>query len=105
MSKRFRFVVATMLAMGGLAIFLVHFFSDPERDGDFQIKETDLAAAVQKHAGSELPPPSAPVPIEPSRSVRLAVGGLGLGSDEQNRRVGDLILAELAGAKGLGLVE
>jgi len=44
-------------------------------------------------------------PLDPTRAVRLAIGGLGLVDDERNRQLGDLLTAELTGVQGLALVE
>jgi tetratricopeptide (TPR) repeat protein len=68
---------------------------------------------------SSLPPPplptvrrdamqfeaAAPEVIDPSKSLRLAIGSLGLPDDTQNARLGDLILTELTSTRGLELVE
>ena len=105
MSKRFLLSAAALLAIGGLAILLMHFLLDPEYDSHQGITENEIVDARRKQFGSEPPATPAPAPIDPSRSIRLAIGGLGLGNDEQNRRVGDLVVTELTGAKGLELVE
>ncbi len=43
--------------------------------------------------------------IDPSRRIRLAVGWLGLPDEARNQEIGDLIVAELSGAKNLELVD
>ena len=43
--------------------------------------------------------------VDPSRRIRLAVGWLGLPDEEQNRRVGDLVVAGLSSDANLELVD
>lgn len=45
------------------------------------------------------------VPIELSRPIRLAAGGLGMQNESDNARLADLLTAELTAAPGLVLVE
>jgi len=45
------------------------------------------------------------LPIDLSHPVRLAVGGLGLEDNDQNRQLGDLVTVKLTGAPGFELVE
>lgn len=93
-----------MLTVGGLAVMLVYRYLDPERDKRLVMTGKDLAEAARKHLGEATPLP-APIPVDPKRPVRLAVGALGLVGDEHNRRIADLLLAQLTGAKGLEMVE
>lgn len=52
-------------------------------------------------------PPSSPVlpAIDVKHDLRLAIGGLGLGDEGENQKLGDLVTVKLAGAPGLDLVE
>ena len=104
MNKRFLLFATALLAVGGLVTLGVYFYIFFE--GNTRVTEQDYIKARKALQGEARPEePSAPARIDPARSVRLAVGGLGLADEEQNRRVGDLITAELTGAHGLNLVE
>lgn len=72
--------------------------------------DEELAAARKKLPIKQLAPAPASVPVKPldlspNNPIRFAVGSLGLADDEQNGRVGALIVADLNGAQGLDLVE
>jgi tetratricopeptide (TPR) repeat protein len=43
--------------------------------------------------------------VDPSRRIRMAVGWLGLPDEEQNRRAGDLVVADLSSEANLELVD
>ena len=45
------------------------------------------------------------VPIELSHPIRLAIGGLGLEDNDQNRELGDVVTVKLTGTPGFELVE
>jgi hypothetical protein len=93
MRKRFFVIAAALLLAGGLAVLLLHDYLDPANDKRPAITEKDLTEAARRHFGEKLPTSVAPAPIDPSRSIRLAIGSLGVGGEEQNRLVADLILA------------
>lgn len=107
MNKRILLGGLAVLALGVLAFLAVSFFTDPARDKVLELTEQEVVEARQKLMGPTLLPPAEATlaPIGSSRAVRLAIGGLGLGSDDQDRRLGDLVLVGLADAKGLELVE
>ena len=67
--------------------------------------QADVRQFAAKLGRTNLPPPSAPLPLPLSQPVRLAIGSLGLADDDQNRQLDDLITAELSGANGFNLVE
>jgi tetratricopeptide (TPR) repeat protein len=105
MNKRFLVIAIAVLAIAGLGILLINEYTDPKHDNRAGLTETELAEASRKHYGEAPSSAPAPPPMDPARQVRLAIGSLGLASDEQNRQLGDLIVAELTGARGLDLVE
>jgi len=74
-------------------------------DGSQPISEQQYAEISRHRLGADATPPAALVPLELNRSVRLALGSLGLRDEEANSRLSDLVLTELSGAQGLNLVE
>ena len=92
------FAVAAGLVMGGVYWYCSRYDSIvvTQRDVD--------AARLKLQGGGATPPASASTkPIDKNTRVRLAIGYLGAGDQEQ--RAVDLVAAELTGAKGLELVE
>ena len=109
MNKRRIFWTAGLLFAGGLVAFRLLWSNHLDRDNSFPgpITEKEVADAAKKWE-VELPTPPAvavPMAIDLHHPVRLAIGSLGMTSDEQNRSLGDLVLADLSGAQGLDLVE
>ena len=106
MNKRSLLVFCLLLAGGGLACLLLHWYSasDPHED---VLTEKDLAkAAARLHPN--LPTSltvTPPAPLAPSQPVRMAIGWLGLPDETQNLQAADLVTAQLTGAKGLELVD
>lgn len=104
MKKRFIIWIFVLAAFAGLSMFLWQRQQMPIRLN--RITDKDIAAAVKKlGGGTELPAPATVTPIDLKRPMRLAIGGLGRGDDEQNRQLEDLVLTDLTGAAGLELVE
>jgi hypothetical protein len=103
MNKRFILIASLLFVLGAAAVLVFRWYAQSE--SRIEMNEKDLAAA-RKKAGM-MPPPAAlaPKPIPPSRSLRLAIGSLGLTDDSQNAQVADLLSAQLSGAKGLELIE
>src|SRR5689334_16966779 len=94
------FLLATLL-VGALVLWKMGFFT--ERLDAFTEKE--LAAAAAKRNGQAPIMRSGPERIEPGRRVRLAIGSVGLPTEQQSREVSDLVLADLTDAKGLEMIE
>lgn len=93
-----------LLACLGLGISLFYWQKMPVRDNG--VSEKEIAETIKRLGrGTEAPAQTTAAPLDLKRPVRLAIGNLGLTDDEQNRRLGDLVLAELTGAPGLNLVE
>lgn len=100
MKKRLLLCAGSLVVLGGLG-WLGLTWSN-ERSADLpapSAKEMPWGAAAL--ASTLVPEP----PLPPSRVVRLAIGGLGFPDDHQNQLLGDLLTAQLAGAKGLELVD
>jgi hypothetical protein len=105
MSKKFLVTMAVVFAVGAVGVLLVHEYADPTRTKLAAVTEKDLAEASARYYGPAPAMQSTPERIEPERKVRLALGSIGLPEEQQNRNVGDLVLAQLTGAAGLELVE
>jgi hypothetical protein len=69
------------------------------------LTDKDVAEALAKMRGPAPAIQTAPERIEPGRRVRLAIGSVGLPTEQQSRNVSDLTLALLNDAKGLEMVE
>jgi hypothetical protein len=69
------------------------------------VTDKDLAEVVAKMRGPSPAIQTAPERIEPGRRVRLAIGSIGLPTEQQSRNVSDLVLAQLNDAKGLEMIE
>ena len=106
MNKRSLLLAGLLLAGGGLAWLIIHWFN--EREARLPaITDKDLAkgsARLGRKAPTQ-PAVVAPAPIAPSHAVRLAIGWLGLPDETQNLQVADLVTAELTSAKGLELAD
>ena len=75
----------------------------PQRDNG--ISQKDIVETLNRLGWLSTNPAPAYVPIDLKRPVRLAIGTLGFGGNEQNGAIQDLVLARLTGAPGLELVE
>jgi hypothetical protein len=107
MKNRFLFWTIIVILAGGTAM-TIRFLSTQragQRAFGEPLSDQDLARAFRKMHGSDATEAAPLKPLELKRSVRLAFGSLGLADDEQNGRLGDLVLTELSGAQGLELVE
>ena len=107
MSKRYRIgIIVIALMVAGLAALNAWINAKVTAPA---FTDADLAGRSQALAASEgwtNPPTRAGlVPLDMSKPVRLAIGGLGLKDSDQNQRLGDLVTAELNGAAGFDLVE
>jgi tetratricopeptide (TPR) repeat protein len=102
--KKFLVVITlTILAGIGLTIFLTHWSDLP-----FALPpatEADLAKNSVVPASSIPPAESVLKPIDLSKPIRLAIGGMGLADNDRDRQLGDLATVELTGAPGFVLVE
>src|SRR2546422_265700 len=103
MSKRSLLIVGLLAVLGGSAVLLFHVYVRSGWSDD--ITEKDLIKASKQLQSGAPSPPTAPVSIPLSRSIRLAVGSLGLATDSQNLELADLLTAELSAARGLELVD
>lgn len=93
-----------VLASLGLGISLFFWQRMPERDNGVSEKEiTDTLKRLGR--GGEVLKPTVVTPLDLNHPVRLAIGNLGLADEEQNRLLGNLVLADLTDAQGLNLVE
>jgi hypothetical protein len=94
------FLIAIAL-VGALVLWRLGFFT--QNFG--ALTDRDLAAAVEKMRGPSPAIQTAPERVEPGRRVRLAIGSVGLPTEQQSRNVSDLVLTELNDAKDLEMVE
>jgi tetratricopeptide (TPR) repeat protein len=69
------------------------------------ITERQVAEAAERSSEANSAPVTRVAPLDPKQPVRLALGLLGLVDDEQNRRLNDLVLADLNDAPDFELVE
>jgi hypothetical protein len=109
MKKRLIYWLGGLLIAATLTVFLLlwknHLKFEISLPGAFKPEEL---VAVARKIGHELPmqPGGAvPVAIDLHQPVRLAIGSLAMSNDEQERGLGDLLLADLAGTEGLTLVD
>lgn len=100
-----RFIKITALGLGVCTVALLVFYWWGDTYDRAQVTDQDLNNARVKlgQAAPQISPAPA-APIDLKRSIRLAVGGLGL-DDPRGGEVGDLLVAGLRDAKGLDLVE
>src|SRR5262245_27893177 len=93
------FVALVLIA--ALVLWRLGFFT--QNFGGFTDK--DVAEALAKMNGPSPVIQTAPERIEPGRRVRLAIGSVGLPTEQQSQNVSDLLLAQLDDAKGLEIIE
>jgi hypothetical protein len=104
MSKRFILIAGLLFIFGAGAVLLFRWYAQSETRTI--VTDKDILKARKKLGLATAQPEAPPIAQLPmSRSVRLAMGGLGLPGDVQNAQLADLLSAELSGAKGLELVE
>lgn len=104
MKKRSVIWAIALAVFAGIAVYLWQWQHAPTRLG--VITDKDMAEAVARlRGGNELPATATVIPIDLKRPMRLAIGGLGGGNDEQNQQLEDLVLTDLTGAPGLEMVE
>jgi tetratricopeptide (TPR) repeat protein len=100
MNKRFLVFLFALLVGGGLAWLVVTRYLE---------RETQLPAFSSSELGktnaNEAPESASLAPVPPTKSVRLAIGSLGLLEQSQSRQLEDLVTAALKGANGLELVD
>lgn len=106
MSKRTWGVVIGLIAVGGLSVWVLHQWLSADATLP-ALSDGDLAKLLTEHdrANPTSQTQPAPVVVDPKRTIRLAVGSLGIADDSANRDTADLVVAQLAGATGLELVE
>jgi hypothetical protein len=100
-------VIVALVAVG-LAAFRILTRDDKDFIGTgATVTEKDFAEFAAKSGMTNQPIQAMPTPValDLSKPLRLAIGGLGLPDDEQNRQLGDLISVDLNGAKGLNLLD
>jgi hypothetical protein len=106
MNKRLLFIAAGLAATGALAWLLLQWYNERNASlGAVSQAELARAHARQNPDAPVQPPVIAVPPLSPSHRVRLAIGGLGLPGEEENRQLTDLLVAQLGGARNLELVE
>src|SRR5271166_4987135 len=104
MTKRTIIWLVVLLAAVSVVTFLFFWLQPPARDNG--VSKQEIAARIKQLGGaSEIPEAGPVVALDPKRPIRLAIGGLGQGDDEQNGHLDDLVLAGLTGTQGLELVE
>jgi hypothetical protein len=103
MKRPFVIAMLALLVCGGLAIFFV--WRHNAAPSSLIVTEKDIAETAKRLGRAAPPPQIVAAPIDLKRPVRLAIGSLGFADENQNRRISDLVLAELSGAQGLNLVE
>ncbi|MBI3853812.1 MAG: hypothetical protein HY298_26605 [Verrucomicrobia bacterium] len=104
MNKRFLLFATALLAIGGLAAWMILRYANS--DTKFSaISDDEMTRHMAKMLGPAPGAQPAPAVLDMKRPVRLAIGSLGFADEETNRKTADLTLAELTGAKGLELVE
>ncbi|PWU16767.1 MAG: hypothetical protein C5B50_12750 [Verrucomicrobia bacterium] len=104
--KRLLFIALPVAVVGIAALLLVNWFNNREPVLRAPTDKERAQISARLHPG--IPQTLAVVPQKPisaSQAVRLAIGSLGLESENENRQVADILAAELAGVKGLALVE
>ena len=102
--KRLTILISIFAACAvGIAIF---FLWEDKSGRSARITRQDMVQTLNRLGRSDATNPEpVVVPIDLKRPVRLAIGSLGFPDAEQNRRVQDLVLAQLTAAPGVELVE
>lgn len=102
--KRIIVAGASIIVLAGIGILALQSWQDKQSKGSTITQKERLEFAAE--AGWVNPPSqSSFVPIDLSKPVRLAIGGLGLADNNQNQQLGDLVTVKLTGAPGFNLVE
>jgi hypothetical protein len=106
MSKRLLFL-ALFLALGGAAVWgVLRWYAEKQ---EFLPQHLDRELIQKREelgqGSSNQIPVMIMASIALSQAVRLAIGGLGMADENQNRELSDLVLAELNGAQGLAMVD
>jgi hypothetical protein len=107
MNKKFLIgAIVVVLAGIGLALFLSQDQKFGNQGGFTENEINQKRAAFAAESGETNAPTQAVLaPIDLSHSLRLAIGGLGLADEDQNRQLGDLVTVGLTGERGFNLVE
>jgi tetratricopeptide (TPR) repeat protein len=103
--KRFWVMTLVIAILGGIATFYVwngFSFRGPDYS---RLTEEEISGALAKHHGSSSTAQAAPERIAPERTIRVAIGHLGLSSEAKQGEVSDLALPQLTGSKGIEFVE
>jgi len=103
-SKRFLVIGCSVLVLGAAtALVLQHYLNQTSTpamtDKDLYKFKTEMG---DKGPSSPTPQVAA---VDPKRSVRLAVGNVGLADETSNQELGDLLTAELSHEKNIELVD
>jgi tetratricopeptide (TPR) repeat protein len=105
-SKRFLIgAIITVLVAVSLGTWLIYWERKSANSLHVTITQADIRESAVKLGRTNLPTQSVVTPLDLSQPVRLAIGGLGLADEDQNRQLGELITADLTGAQGFNLVE
>ena len=105
---RNRFIIRAMV-VGALVWGTVICYIWLAPSGFQPFTEAELAnarvATAVRNGETNFPTPAPILAMNRLHPVRLAIGGLGMVDDEKNGQLGDLVTAELTGARGFELVE
>ena len=97
-------IVVILVAIGIAALnALINHNTTLPSFSDQEMSDKRSQMAVESGETNVLP--QSVLPLDLSRQVRLAVGGLGLTDQDQNQQLGNLVTAELTGSPGFNLVE
>jgi tetratricopeptide (TPR) repeat protein len=102
-NKRFIKLAFGLLFVGLLGVLAVTLYSHWDNPPG-PVTEEEMRAMALKINGPASPPPSLQE-SDINKTIRLAIGSLGLSSDSENQKLGDLILAQLSAAPGLECVD
>ena len=105
MNKRLMKFLGLLLGIGILVCGLCVWYARTSDSSDITEKDYLEAARRLGRVPREAARVDTPKVTNPSRPIRLAIGGLGLPEDARNRQLGDLIVASLTSAGGVELVE
>jgi hypothetical protein len=103
MNKRFALIACFSLIVGVSALLLFRWYAQSGTEAT--VTKEDIIKASKELGKAAALPPTAPAPLPMSRSVRLAIGSLGLPDETQNAQLTDLLAAELSRSEGLELVD